>query len=112
MHHLAVVVWRVPGNDHPLSHVGEADTARAVVAEAHLWAARAQLGDYNVNYIGWMRDASLYVHPTATRVGDGVPYQSGPAEGDRLHERLIERGDDDGDDEPGPGHYGPDDPHQ
>lgn len=96
-HHLAVVVWHQPGNPHPLSHVGEADTARAVVAEAHLWASRAQLADYNVIYVGWFHNSGLHYHPVQ-RVGKepGVPYQSGPAEANRLHERLIERGDDDG----------------
>ena len=109
-HHIALVVWRVPGNPHPLTHVGEADTALDAVAAGHGWAQRAQLGDYNVVYVGWISDdKNLYVRPTQDySQRPAVPYTSGPQWADRLHERLIERGDDDGrgDDHPDDWHDG------
>lgn len=120
-HHFAVVVWRVPGNPHPLAHVGEADSPLAVVADAHRWAARAQLANYTVSYAGCVMDADPIMDPGARYQpdelifrrsmpygrGDMAPYVTGPTAADRLHERLIERGDDD--DDRGP--YGPDDPY-
>ena len=108
-HHFAVVIWRVPGNPHPLAHVGEADSALLAVAKGHEYAARAQLGEYTVVYAGCVFDADPLMDPRQRYVKGEiifrrsmpyltsamVPYVTGPTDADRMHERLIERGDDD-----------------